>query len=54
LKEAAKLGFGQATLPRRVARGNRPAAAPEGLRLDEIGHLADLVAQFSGKGRPEA
>jgi DNA repair protein RadA/Sms len=54
LKEAAKLGFSQATLPRRVARGNRPAAAPEGLRLDEIGHLADLVAQFSGKGRSEA
>jgi DNA repair protein RadA/Sms len=54
LKEAAKLGFGQATLPRRVARGNRPAAAPEGLRLNEIGHLADLVAQFSGKGRKEA
>jgi DNA repair protein RadA/Sms len=54
LKEAAKLGFAQATLPRRVARGNRPAAAPEGLRLDEIGHLADLVAQFSGKDRKEA
>src|SRR5579863_8484776 len=53
LKEAAKLGFAQATLPRRVARGNRPAAAPDGLRLAEIGHLADLVAQFSGKGRPE-
>jgi DNA repair protein RadA/Sms len=53
LKEAAKLGFAQATLPRRVARGNRPAAAPEGLRLTEIGHLADLVAQFSGKARPE-
>ena len=27
LKEAAKLGFEQATLPRRVARGNRPAGA---------------------------
>jgi DNA repair protein RadA/Sms len=54
LKEAAKLGFSQATLPRRVARGNRPVAAPEGLRLNEIGHLADLVAQFSGKGRKEA
>jgi DNA repair protein RadA/Sms len=54
LKEAAKLGFAQATLPRRVARGNRPAAAPEGLRLDEIGHLADLVAQFSGKGGAKA
>ena len=34
LKEAAKLGFGQATLPRRVARGNRPVAPPDGLRID--------------------
>jgi DNA repair protein RadA/Sms len=50
LKEAAKLGFSQATLPRRVARGNRAAAAPDGMRLEEIGHLADLLAQFSGRG----
>ncbi len=54
LKEAAKLGFSQATLPRRVARGNRPLAAPDGLRLDEIGHLADLVAQFSARNAHEA
>ena len=47
LKEAAKLGFGQATLPRRVARGNRPIAPPDGLRLAEIGHIADLVARFA-------
>ena len=47
LKEAAKLGFDAATLPRRVARGNRAVAAPEGLRLEEIGHIADLVARFS-------
>jgi DNA repair protein RadA/Sms len=53
LKEAAKLGFSQATLPRRVARGNRPIAAPDGLRLDEIGHLADLVAQFSAHDERE-
>jgi DNA repair protein RadA/Sms len=46
LKEAAKLGFGRACLPRRVARGNRPLAAPEGLMLDEIGHLGDLVSRF--------
>jgi DNA repair protein RadA/Sms len=46
LKEAAKLGFDQATLPRRVARGSRKADAPEGLRLEEIGHIADLVAGF--------
>ena len=44
LKEAQKLGFASACLPRRVARGNRPLAAPEGLALHEIGHLADLVA----------
>ena len=46
LKEAAKLGFSAACLPRRVAGGNRKSAAPDGLRLDEIGHLADLVARF--------
>jgi len=46
LKEAAKLGFERAVLPRRVARGNR-AAAMEGMVLDEIGHLADLVKQFT-------
>jgi len=33
-------------LPRRLARGGR-APAIEGLMLDEIGHLADLVAQFA-------
>ncbi len=46
LKEAQKLGFEQAYLPRRVARGNRPLAAPEGITLREIGHLSDLVARF--------
>ena len=47
LKEAAKLGFDSAALPRRVARGNRAMAAPDGLRLEEIGHIADLVARFA-------
>jgi DNA repair protein RadA/Sms len=46
LKEAAKLGFERAVLPRRVARGNRAPAA-DGMMLDEIGHLSDLVGQFS-------
>jgi DNA repair protein RadA/Sms len=46
LKEAQKLGFERAVLPRRVARGSRAAAA-EGLMLDEIGHLSDLVQKFS-------
>ena len=47
LKEAAKLGFDSAALPRRLAHGNRKLAAPEGLRLEEIGHITDLVARFA-------
>ncbi|MGH7101214.1 MAG: DNA repair protein RadA [Acetobacteraceae bacterium] len=50
LKEAAKLGFTAASLPRRVARGARPIAAPEGLTLVGMGHLSDLVARL-GKSR---
>ncbi|MBC7801325.1 MAG: DNA repair protein RadA, partial [Gemmatimonadaceae bacterium] len=49
LKEAAKMGFARACLPRRVARGGRKASVPDGLTLDEIGHLTDLVAAFTGK-----
>jgi DNA repair protein RadA/Sms len=49
LKEAQKLGFGAACLPRRVARGNRPLFAPEGLALQEIGHLGDLVGRFAAR-----
>ena len=52
LREAAKLGFSGASLPRRVARGGRTAAAPEGMGLSEIGHLADLVARFAEKTLP--
>ena len=44
LKEAAKLGFQRAILPRRVAGGARRIAAPEGIVLAEFGHLSDLVA----------
>jgi DNA repair protein RadA/Sms len=49
LKEAQKLGFAAACLPRRVAQGNSKPAAVPGLRLNEMGHLAELVAGFSGK-----
>jgi DNA repair protein RadA/Sms len=49
LKEAQKLGFAAACLPRRVARGDRKLLAPAGLRLNEIGHVSDLVAAFTGK-----
>ena len=54
LKEAAKLGFDSAALPRRVARGNRAMAAPDGLRLEEIGHIADLVARFAPQSAIDA
>jgi DNA repair protein RadA/Sms len=45
LKEAQKMGFERAVLPRRVARGGRSPSA-DGMTTDEIGHLADLVGQF--------
>jgi DNA repair protein RadA/Sms len=50
LKETAKLGFETACLPRRLARGGRALVAPDGLRLTEIGHLADLVSEFGRSG----
>ena len=51
LKEAQKLGFEQAVLPRRLARGGaQKLVPPDGLRLHEIGHLSDLVTLFA----PEA
>jgi len=49
LKEAHKMGFARAVLPRRIARGGRTASVPDGFVVEEIGHLADLVAAFSGK-----
>ena len=51
LKEAGKLGFTAACLPRRVARGNRTLAAPDGVALSETGHLSELVARFNGSAR---
>jgi DNA repair protein RadA/Sms len=54
LREAGKLGFEAATLPRRVARGAAPLAAIPGLKLKEAGHLTELVAEFAPKaGRRE-
>ncbi len=51
LKEAQKLGFAAACLPRRVAQGGGKPVALPGLRLNEMGHLTDLVAAFIGKAR---
>jgi DNA repair protein RadA/Sms len=48
LKEAAKLGFTAAALPRRPAGKGRAVALPEGLSAWEVGHVADLVARLAG------
>jgi DNA repair protein RadA/Sms len=57
LREAKKLGFEAATLPRRIARGSAPLPAVPGLTLKEAGHLADLVAVFAAgtvRRKPQA
>ena len=58
LKEAAKLGFEQATLPRRLARGNRQPAPPDGLELTEIGHICGsycaIYQEFDDRHRDPA
>ncbi len=53
LKEAQKLGFETAVLPRRVARGGR-ALGIDGLRLHEVGHISDLVEIYAGAGTDAA
>jgi DNA repair protein RadA/Sms len=50
LKEAAKLGFTAAALPRRPASRGKALAVPEGLAAWEVGHLADLVARIAATG----
>jgi DNA repair protein RadA/Sms len=54
LREAAKLGFRTALVPRVMApRGSGPAPrTAEGIAIDEIEHLSDLVARFQPAGRP--
>jgi DNA repair protein RadA/Sms len=47
LKEAAKLGFGAAIMPRRRQRGERgETVAQSALARREISHLSELVALF--------
>ena len=48
LKEAAKLGFSTACLPRPAGGRNRQPVPP-GIQLHEIGHVTDLIARFAGK-----
>lgn len=45
LKEAAKLGFGRGVIPSPARAKGRPAA--QGLVLNEIGHVDDLVRLFA-------
>jgi DNA repair protein RadA/Sms len=52
LREAEKLGFRSALVPRGRA-GSAPAQrSAEGIAIDEIEHLTDLVARFQAPDRP--
>jgi DNA repair protein RadA/Sms len=46
LREAAKLGFRSALVPRGRAGSGAAPRPPEGIAIDEIEHLSDLVARF--------
>jgi len=52
LKEAAKLGFSRALIPsqrgRRTAPVGAPAGAAEGLKVDEIDHLREMIDRLGG------
>ena len=53
LKEAAKLGFGEAWMPvRRGNRTNRSRGADAGLAMVAIGHLSELVTRLSPHRAP--
>jgi DNA repair protein RadA/Sms len=52
LREAAKLGFRSALVPRGRAGSGPAQRLPEGIVVDEIEHLADLVARFQPADRP--
>ena len=44
LKEAEKLGFTRAIMPK--SRGRKGKKVPAGMEIREIGHLADLLTLF--------
>ena len=46
LREAAKLGFRSALVPKGRAGSGPSPRPPEGIAIDEIEHLSDLVARF--------
>ena len=52
LKEAAKLGFARAAIPKCVAGGTARLSVPKTLNLVEIGHLTDLVGVVATGAKP--
>jgi DNA repair protein RadA/Sms len=52
LREAAKLGFRTALVPRVRAGTGSASRSAEGILVDEIEHLSDLVARFQSADRP--
>jgi DNA repair protein RadA/Sms len=54
LKEALRLGFGQALVPARRKRRGDPAARTEGLSVHEIDRLLDLVDRLAPDGQTPA
>jgi DNA repair protein RadA/Sms len=52
LREAAKLGFRSALIPRTRATAGAVTRSSEAIRVDEIEHLSDLVARFQPAERP--
>jgi len=52
LREAAKLGFRSALIPRARSGAGASPRPPEGIVVDEIEHLSDLVARFQPADRP--
>jgi len=50
LREAAKLGFRSALLPKGQAASS--GRGPDGIAIDEIEHLSDLVARFQAADKP--
>jgi DNA repair protein RadA/Sms len=50
LREAAKLGFRSALLPKAQAKSG--GRGPDGIAIDEIEHLSDLVARFQAADKP--
>ncbi len=47
LKEAAKLGFRQAWVPRQAKTDGKSEATRDGLAVKGIGHVQDIVSQFA-------